>query len=114
MSKPYYVYIVTNQEKSVFYTSVTNNLPQRLVEHFFGNVSVAGFASKYNAWFLVYYEWHLNVKEASQREKEIKSWRRYKKLELIREFNPAFKFLNKEIVGYWPPRRSSRVKPKGP
>ena len=106
MNKPYYVYIVTNKDKSVFYTSMTNNLPKRLIEHFFGNVNVAGFARKYNAWFLVFYELHLNAKEASDREKEIKCFRRHKKLQLIQEFNPDLKFLNEEIVGYWPPRRT--------
>ncbi len=52
------------------------------------------FASKYNIEFLVYYEKFVWVEEAIARGKELKKWRREKKLELIRSFNPKFVFLN--------------------
>ena len=52
------------------------------------------FASKYNLEFLVFYEKFTWVQEAIAREKELKKWRREKKLNLIREFNPTFEFLN--------------------
>ncbi len=91
----YYVYIITNSYRSTFYIGMTNNLRERLKQHKenieFGNKT---FASKYNLEFLVYYEKFTWVQEAIGREKELKKWRREKKLNLIREFNPAFEFLN--------------------
>ena len=74
---------------------MTNNLKERLSQHKenlkFGNKT---FASKYNLEFLVYYEKFVWVEEAIAREKELKKWRREKKLALIRSMNPDFEFLN--------------------
>ena len=74
---------------------MTNNLKQRLQQHKEnleqGNKT---FASKYNLEFLVYYEKFVWVEEAIAREKELKKWRREKKLELIKKFNSEFEFLN--------------------
>ena len=50
--------------------------------------------SKYNIQFLVYYEKFTWVQLAIAREKELKGWRREKKLALIKEFNTNFEFLN--------------------
>ena len=52
------------------------------------------FASQYNLEFLVYYEKFVWVEEAIAKEKEIKKWRREKKMDLIRSMNPDFEFLN--------------------
>jgi len=91
----YYVYIITNQYRSTFYIGMTNNLKKRLLQHN-ENIEkqIKTFASKYNVKFLVYYENFTWVQQAIAREKEIKGWRRDKKLNLIREFNPTFEFLN--------------------
>ena len=74
---------------------MTNNLKIRLQQHkeniVLGNKT---FAAKYNLEFLVYYEKFTWVNEAIAREKELKKWRREKKLELIRSFNLEFEFLN--------------------
>lgn len=91
----YYVYIITNSYRSTFYIGMTNNLKQRLQQHHQNIVdSNKTFAAKYNIEFLVYYEKHTWVHQAILREKELKSWRREKKLELIRSFNSDFEFLN--------------------
>ncbi|MEP6931679.1 MAG: GIY-YIG nuclease family protein [Flavobacterium sp.] len=91
----YYIYIITNKAKTVFYTGVTNNLRIRLSQH---NENIASenktFASKYNVGFLLYYEKFTWIKEAIMREKEIKKWRREKKIELIKTINPELGFLN--------------------
>ena len=91
----YYVYIITNKYRSTFYIGMTNNLKLRLHQHKEnleqGNST---FASKYNLEFLVYYEKFVWVEEAIAREKELKKWRREKKLALIRSMNPDFEFLN--------------------
>jgi putative endonuclease len=44
------------------------------------------------------------VNDAIAREKEIKGWRREKKIALIKAFNPEMKFLNSELYDKWPPR----------
>ena len=91
----YYIYILTNKPKSVFYTGVTNNLRKRLSQHQENIVSKnKTFASQYNVQFLLYYEKFTWIHEAIAREKEIKGWRREKKLELIKSINPDFEFLN--------------------
>lgn len=91
MSRQYYVYILTNYTNSVFYTGVTNNLIKRIWEH--KQKFVDGFTKKYNIWKLVYYEISENIETAILREKQIKNWRREKKLMLIKKVNPEFKEL---------------------
>ena len=91
----YYVYIITNKYRSTLYIGMTNNLKLRLFQHK-ENIRLSNktFASKYNLEFLVYYEKFVWVEEAIAREKELKKWRRDKKAELIKNFNPKFEFLN--------------------
>ncbi|KRD11809.1 endonuclease [Flavobacterium sp. Root901] len=91
----YYIYIITNKFKTVFYTGVTNNLRIRLNKHK-ENISDENktFASRYNVQFLLYYEKFTWIQEAIMREKEIKGWTRGKKLELIKTINPDLDFLN--------------------
>lgn len=91
----YYIYIITNKSKTVFYTGVTNNLGIRLSQHEENNVNRnKTFASKYNVTFLLYYEKFTWIQEAIAREKEVKDWRREKKIELIKTINPNLDFLN--------------------
>ena len=94
----YYVYIITNKYRSTFYIGVTNNLKVRLLQHK-NNIlqKKKTFAAKYNIEFLVYYEKYNWIQLAIAREKELKKWRREKKLVLIREMNPTFVFLNSEF-----------------
>ncbi|MDP5197942.1 GIY-YIG nuclease family protein [Flavobacterium sp. DG2-3] len=91
----YYIYIITNKYKTVFYTGVTNNLRLRLSQHA-ENITASNktFASKYKTEFLLYYEKFTWIQEAIKREKEIKGWSRDKKLELIKTINPDLDFLN--------------------
>lgn len=95
----YYLYIITNSYKSTFYIGMTNNLKKRLHQHHQNRVEGnKTFASKYNIEFLVYYEKFTWVQQAILREKELKGWRRDKKIELIRSFNPDFEFLNNRFT----------------
>jgi putative endonuclease len=94
--KAYYIYILTNQYNTVFYVGVTNNLIRRVYEH--KNKLVKGFTSKYNLNKLVYYEVFSDVRDAIYREKQIKSWNRKKKIEMIEKFNPEWKDLYEEII----------------
>lgn len=96
----YFVYIVTNKNKSVLYTGVTNDLRRRLYEHEF-DVDLAEenqhFTHKYKTHYLLYWERFEMVEQAIAREKQIKGWRRSKKEKLILDFNPDWRFLNDEI-----------------
>ena len=102
--KLYYVYILTNKIKTVLYTGMTNNLEQRIIEHYIERIEKKTFTGKYNCHFLVFYESHKYVNDAIAREKEIKGWLRIKKDNLITNFNPGWKFLNDELLGEWPPK----------
>lgn len=93
----YYVYILTNKNKTVLYTGVTNNLKRRLYEHGVHNDHINSFTFKYNCYYLIYYEMHSDIREAIAREKQIKGWKRFKKEYLIKEFNPEWRFLNEDV-----------------
>ena len=90
--KTYYVYILTNHTNTVLYTGVTNDIMRRTYEH--KSKLNSGFAEKYNAYKLVYVEqFNLHI-DAIEREKQIKKWRREKKVSLINSVNPDWKDLN--------------------
>ena len=93
VSKQYYVYIMASKSR-VLYVGVTNNLLRRVEQH--KQKVVESFTRKYNVTRLVYHEVTNDVRAALAREKQIKSWRRSKKIELIESVNPAWKDLSKE------------------
>ncbi|MFZ1808514.1 MAG: GIY-YIG nuclease family protein [Cyclobacteriaceae bacterium] len=103
----YYTYITTNPAKKVLYTGMTNDLAQRMVEHYLNRGQPKTFAGRYYCYLLVYYEEFQWVQDALAREKEIKGWTRNKKLKLILETNPSMNFLNASIMGIWPPNDGS-------
>ncbi len=74
----YYVYILTNWNHKVMYIGMTNNLPRRVWEH--KNQLVKGFTKKYNVHKVVYFEETSDVTTAIAREKELKKWRRKRKI----------------------------------
>ena len=88
-NRRFFVYIMTNRPRShVLYTGVTGNLPHRVFQH--KNKLVPGFTSRYKLTRLVYYEEFVYPDAASAREKEIKAWRRSKKIRLIESMNPRW------------------------
>ena len=91
----YCTYFLTNKNKTVLYTGVTNNLKDR-IEYHKQNKSNS-FTSKYNCFYLIYFEQFSEINQAISREKELKGWKRTKKEELINSFNPEWKFLNDDI-----------------
>jgi putative endonuclease len=58
-----------------------------------------GFTKKYNIRQLVYYEWTDSARGAIEREKQIKSWRRSKKIALVRTMNPTWRDLSQDFDG---------------
>jgi len=89
--KRYYVYILAS-ETGTLYIGVTNDLQRRIYEHKHGLIK--GFTKKYSVTRLAYYEETPEVNEAITREKEIKKWRRGKKIDLIKSTNPEWKDLS--------------------
>ena len=113
----YSVYILTNVRKTVLYAGVTNDLEQRIVEHYIDRIEQKTFACKYSCHFLLFYENYKYVNDAIAREKEIKGWVRIKKAkEFLRsgktiadvcasvgfESIPSFTGLFKKITGSTP------------
>ena len=88
--RQYYVYIMTNGVRTL-YVGVTNDLMRRVYEH--KQKLVPGFTRKYNLTWLAYYEETSDIWSAIGREKQIKGWRRSKKVELIESMNPRWKDL---------------------
>jgi putative endonuclease len=93
----YFVYILTTTKNTVLYTGVTNDLIRRVYEH--KNNLVDGFTKRYNVHKLVYYETVEDIIAAIEREKQIKSWNRGKKVLLINAFNPDWLDLYNGISG---------------
>ena len=93
----YYVYILTNKNKSVLYTGFTNNITERLYFHKNPTALSKSFTTRYNCFHLIYYEHFTDADQAILREKQIKGYRRSKKESLINSFNPDWKFLNDSI-----------------
>jgi putative endonuclease len=86
-----WVYIMTNNSLTSFYTGVTNHLGRRVLEH--RSKSSDSFTARYNIIRLVYAEAGEDIRDAIAREKQIKRWRREKKIALIRTLNPEFRDL---------------------
>ena len=92
MTKQYYIYIATNYAHTL-YIGVTNNLERRMLEH--ASHVPESFTDTYNIDALVYYEETSNVNDAIAREKQLKGWRRSKKIALIESVNPDWRDLLK-------------------
>jgi putative endonuclease len=76
------------------YTGLTSNIKKRVWEH--KNHVVPGFSDKYKTERLLYYETIGDSLSAIGREKQIKNWRREKKVKLIEIINPQWADLSCE------------------
>src|SRR5476649_1428029 len=92
----YYVYIVTNKNNSVLYIGVTGNLENRIQEH--RERLTEGFTKCYQATKLIYYEDYPDPTSAIAREKQLKGWRREKKIALIQKLNPRWNDLFESMI----------------
>lgn len=92
--KKFFVYILTNKNKTVLYIGITNDLERRISEHKAdAEGSKKSFCGKYNCYFLIYYEEFQSALIAISREKELKGWSRKKKDSLINSENPDWSFI---------------------
>lgn len=91
MANEYYVYILTNKFNNLLYVGVTNDIVRRISEH--KSHSIKGFTQKYGIDKCVYVESCSDINAAIAREKQLKSWTRKKKFDLINSQNPALEDL---------------------
>ncbi len=89
-SKQYFVYILSSLTKTL-YVGVTSDLKKRVWQH--KEEFVDGFTKQYKIKKLVYFEMTEDVLSAIAREKQIKRWRREKKIALIESINPQWRDL---------------------
>jgi putative endonuclease len=95
MAKTYFVYILFNKNRRL-YVGVTSDLEGRLFQH--KNHLIEGFTKRYGIDRLAYYEMGCDVREAIEREKKIKAWRRENKIALIEKANPEWRDLSAQWV----------------
>ena len=86
--RDFFVYIITNKNRRVLYIGVTNDIERRLREH--REKQVPGFSARYNLTRLLYVESFPDAMSAIAREKQLKGWRREKKVRLIKSINPRW------------------------
>ena len=82
--RSFWVYLLASPSRRL-YIGVTNDLRRRVIEHKAGVGS--RHAARYHIHQLVYAEEHPDAPSAIRREKQIKGWRRERKLELIEARN---------------------------
>ena len=86
--KLYYVYILASFHR-ILYTGVTGDLGNRFAYHR-SLENPNAFTARYGITRLVYFEEFTDINQAIAREKQIKSWRRSKKIGLIEQMNPEW------------------------
>ena len=87
----YYVYVMTSRNRTL-YIGVTSDLTRRVFEH--KQQLTTGFTKKYKVSSLVFFETTSDVEVAIAREKQLKGWRRSKKVALIESTNPGWNDLS--------------------
>lgn len=87
IAKSYFVYLLSSKSRTL-YVGVTNDLRRRLDEHRSGRGSV--FTQRYGVSRLVYCEAYVDVRDALRREKQLKGWRRSRKIALVEAANPKW------------------------
>ena len=103
MNQKGYFYILSNKGKNILYAGSTKDLKKRVYGHKKGYHQ--GFTKKYNVDQLIYFEEFDQIDSAKFREKEVKGWRREKKIKLIESKNSQwvdlFDKLNRDPSALW-------------
>jgi putative endonuclease len=93
-----YVYVLTNKNNCVLYVGSSSNLVRRIKFH--KKAYLRGFTRNYNVNKLVYYGVFADIVSARRRERQIKGWRREKKIRLIESMNPKWMDLYNGLKGF--------------
>ena len=91
-----WVYIMTNHANGVIYVGVTSDLSRRAFEHREGLIK--GFTKRYGLRRLVYFERYDDIRDAIQREANLKHWPREWKIRLILDANPEWRDLYEDLA----------------
>ena len=91
--RTYCVYIMGSLSGTL-YIGMASNLHKRVFEHKFHRIE--GFTDKYQVERLLYRESFDEVQKAINRERQLKGWRRSKKIALIEFSNPQWLDLAQE------------------
>ena len=94
--KQSYVYILSNKNRTVLYIGVTSNLVERVKNHKNSNGSV--FTKKYNVTDLLFYEVFTNINDSIKREKQLKTWHKKWKWDLIKKQNNDLRDLYHDVI----------------
>lgn len=93
--KTYFVYMLTNINKTVLYVGFSNDIVRRIQEH--KEKKFEGFTKFYNVDRLVYFDKHDTIEDAIYRERQLKKWNRKWKENLINKQNPKWKDLSEDL-----------------
>jgi len=94
MSKgAYFTYIVASRSHTL-YIGVTGDLQRRIFEHKWKEHDA--FTELYNCDRLVWFETYQDILNAIAREKQLKGWRRERRIVLIEKTNPAWVDLSRD------------------
>ncbi len=91
-----YVYILASRPGGALYVGVTRDLIRRVHEHKTG--LVPGHTKRYGINMLVHFEQYSAMRDAIQREKNMKHWPRVYKTRLIAQSNPTWRDLYLEMI----------------
>ncbi len=89
----YSTYIMASRSHTL-YIGITGDLRKRVFEHKWREHE--GFTTKYNCARRVWFENHQDVATAIDREKQLKGWKREKKIALIEKTNPGWIDLSRD------------------
>ena len=95
-ARPYYYVYILSSLTGTLYVGLTDNLRQRILEHKLGTYD--GFTKRYEVNRLMYFETFRDDVAAERREKQIKKYRREKKIALFIRTNPQWKDLSRRIL----------------
>ena len=91
-----WIYITSNRKDGVLYVGVTSELKYRIESHK-NKKYKNSFSARYNVDKLVYFEEYDSIIAAREREKQLKSGNRARKIKLIESMNPEWRDLYNEI-----------------
>jgi putative endonuclease len=90
----YFTYIMASRSRTL-YIGVTSDLHKRTFEHKWREHEDS-FTARYNCDRLVWFERFGEITSAIEREKQLKGWKRSKKIALIEASNPAWVDLSRD------------------